>query len=338
MKGQNLDHKINELLLKGETADADFWTNYPDDVREAARLVQRKLWRNPLITDVYNRMNAHVPNTRPEHAIAHKLWGELICAQIILAPDGKGTGDDEFGVIQDGEVVPNVAAVGTLMLLRVAQIYLWTEITERLAHAAPLPKHTISKSVLPAKTMFWAREYPHGGDEWVNNWTVVAEVDDKIVCHHDAVGRDNNADGSSAFRIMTFEIPYGATWPDDFAPDDAVTVGEILKRCAFLNSPYVTNEKRKMSRNLRRQMEREDRETPDDDVSIVLLRRMQARKGKPSNGEHTGVEWKHHWWVQSFYRAQWYPSEQAHKVIWIESFLKGDMSKPLLEKIYKIVR
>jgi hypothetical protein len=184
--------------------------------------------------------------------------------------------------------------------------------------------------------MVWAREMPHGGDgtDWVSNWMIVAEVDDNILCAHDAVSMDGKA-----FRVCTFEISYGATWPDDFAPENIDVVGEVLKRCAFLNSPYVTNEKRKVSRHLRRQMQRENREPPpDDDVSIVMLRRMQVRKGKQPSGEHPGVEWKHHWWVQAFYRAQWYPSEQAHRVIWIEAFLKGDMNKPLLEKIYKVVR
>ena len=330
-----IDDEINEILLRGETGAGDFWGHYPDDCREAARLVQRKLWRNALITDVYKRMNAHIPNTQPEHAIGHKLWAELLCAQIILAEDGEGTGDDEFGVLDDDEVVPNVAAVGPLMLVRIAQTYLWTERTERLAHAAPLPKHTISKTVLPHPTMFWAREIPHGGDEWVNNWMIVADIGGgHMFCVHDAVSMDS----PTAYRVMTFEIKYGATWPDDF-PTNADMVGGILKRCAFLNSPYVTNEKRKVSRHIRRQLQRANEEPPpDDDVSIVVLRRMQVRKVQQPSGEHSGVEWKHHWWVSSFYRAQWYPSEQAHRVIWIESFLKGDFSKPLLEKVYNVKR
>jgi hypothetical protein len=333
---KDFDDKINESLLKGETNAADFWEHYPDDAREAARLVQRKLTHNPLIADAYKRLNAHVPNTRAEHAIAHKLWAELMCATVILAPDGKGTGDDEYGCINDDEVVPNISAVGPLMLLRIAQTYLWTERTERLAHAAPLPKHTISKSVLQQSTMFWAREMPHSGDDtWANNWMVLSDMGDRIYCSHDALSMDE----PRGYRVMSFEIKYGATWPDDF-PSNADLIGGVLKRCAFLNSPYVTNEKRKASRHLRRQMEREGQEAPpDDDVSIVVLRRMQVRKAQQkTNGEHHGVEWKHHWWVSSFYRAQWYPSEQAHHVIWIEAFLKGDLSKPLLEKVYNVVR
>jgi len=330
---ENLDHKINEILLRTD-AGPDFWQHFPDDTREAAELVKRKLWRHPLINDVYNRMNAHIPNTRPEHAIGHKLWAELTCATIILAPEGAGTGDDEYGCLDSGEVVPNEAAIGPLMLLRIAQTYLWTEQTERLARSAPLPKHTISKSVLPSPTMFWAREFPHGGDhEWVSNWFVVADNGDHIYVAHDALSMDGQA-----FRVCSFQINYGATWPDDFSPDDVDVVAGVLKQCAFLNSPYVTNEKRKIGRHIRRQMERQNLEPPEDDVSVVILRRMQVKKAQPPSGEHPGVEWKHHWWVKSFYRAQWYPSEQAHRVIWIESFLKGDLTKPLLEKIYNVKR
>jgi hypothetical protein len=76
-----IDDKINELLLRGDCGAADFWEHYPDETREAARLVKQKLWRNMLVTDAYRRLNAHIPNTRPEHAIAHKLWAELTCAQ-----------------------------------------------------------------------------------------------------------------------------------------------------------------------------------------------------------------------------------------------------------------
>jgi hypothetical protein len=221
------------------------------------------------------------------------------------------------------------------MLLRIAQTYLWTEKTERLARAAPLPKHTISKSVLPSPTMFWARETPHG-NEWVNNWLLVADNGDHIFVAHDAMSNDSQATG---FRVMNFQIKYGATYPDDFSPDDVDLVGNVLKCCAFLNSPYVTNEKHKVGRHVRRQMQRADQEPPpDDDVSVVTLRRMQVRKPQPQSGDHPGIEWKHHWWVSSFYRAQWYPSEQAHRVIWIESFLKGDLSKPLLEKVYSVKR
>lgn len=47
---------------------------------------------------------------------------------------------------------------------------------------------------------------------------------------------------------------------------------------------------------------------------------------------------KHRWMVSGHLRAQWYPSEQAHHVIWIAPHLKGPDDAPLLTHAYKVAR
>lgn len=326
-EGANLDETIDWLLQDFEARQNPvYWReHYNELARDIAHLVKRRLWRHALITDVYKRLNARIRNTRPEHAIGTKLWAEFTCAETILNEDGKHT------CLDGDQVLENESALDVLVAVRESEVYLWTEKTEQLARGAPLPKHTISPSVMPQRAMFWAREMPHGSDERISNWFVLTREDDRIAVAHDQMSGDG-----TIVEVMTFGIEYGKVWPNEF--EAAETVGTILKWCAFLNSPFVTSAKQKLPRHIRRQLERQNQDVPDDDVSIVILRRALVRKPQMPSGEHPGVEWKHHWWVGDHYRAQWYPSEQAHRVIWIAPFIKGDLSKPLLEKIYKVQR
>jgi hypothetical protein len=42
--------------------------------------------------------------------------------------------------------------------------------------------------------------------------------------------------------------------------------------------------------------------------------------------------------VNGHVRAQWYPSEQAHRLIWIAPYLKGPEDAPMLTHAYKVAR
>ena len=122
--------------------------------------------------------------------------------------------------------------------------------------------------------------------------------------------------------------------------DTRESCAKILKRCAFLASPYIAKEPARLVRHHRRQMERAGTYTEkeiNEPIHVIKLRHEVKPPPKPT-GDTKDVDWKHRWWVQGFYRAQWYPSEQAHKVIWIAPYLKGPSDKPILEKVYSVVR
>jgi hypothetical protein len=140
--------------------------------------------------------------------------------------------------------------------------------------------------------------------------------------------------------LMINFMRYGGVWPNDYNNDPEL--GLLLKRCAFLTSPFVVTARQRMTHTARRQLERDHgvtREAVNEpQAHVVTLRRLKFKAAQKLAGEPKDVEWKHHWWVSSFYRAQWYPSEKAHKVIWIAPHLKGDLSKPLLEKVYAVTR
>lgn len=63
-----------------------------------------------------------------------------------------------------------------------------------------------------------------------------------------------------------------------------------------------------------------------DGVLVVRLRReKQARK---EEGE-SSVEWSCQWPVSGHWRNQWYPTDQVHRQIWIDGYIKGPEDKAL---------
>jgi hypothetical protein len=260
----------------------------------------------------------------PWEAIGHRMWAAMLC---LLGAQGKMK---VIGTMPDSNAHMMTMIAG---LLTDATVYLWLPQIEKIANAAPLPKHVLSRTILSSPVMFWSVAEPNTGTGWT---ALIHATTDVIV-----IGEGVDETGEACLGVSA--VHYGETWPNDFINHaDQLEIGMILKRCAFLNSPFVMTDRHKMPRHVRRQAERAGqdlREYEDEPVHVVKLRRLQMHK--PQHGaqqQHTGVEWKHHWWVNAFYRAQWYPSEQAHRVIWIAPFLKGDFSKPLLEKVYAVMR
>ena len=225
------------------------------------------------------------------------------------------------------------------MLLK-AQVYLWSDQMEKLADASPLPPHTVSRNVLQMPLMFWSRETRYNfkdadGRQASNNWLALMHQTDHVLVLADMSYHD-----TETTKLIIDAVSYGLLWPNDYNHDDHV--GQLLKRCAFLASPFVVTDRRRMTHTARRQLERDDGMTKEaanePECHVVALRRLKFKSPQKPMGEGKDVEWKHHWRVSQHYRAQWYPSEQAHRVIYVGPHLKGDLSKPLLEKVYAVVR
>jgi hypothetical protein len=192
--------------------------------------------------------------------------------------------------------------------------------------------------------MFWSRETAYvsriaGQPTVETNWILLQNNGDgEILTANDV--RDIDRPPAESLGVALSSVKFGHTWPDDFRDTygEGEQVGLLLKRCAFLASPYIGKEGVRASHHHRRQMEKAGIPAAEANayVHVVTLRREVAPSTKPS--EPTDVEWQHQWWVSRHYRAQWYPGEHAHKVIWIAPYLKGPSGKPILEKIYSVVR
>jgi len=279
-------------------------------------------------------------NTLPEHALGERLY-----AMMTLALAGRGdipivtTAFIRAAADYDRDLFFQRSATGMAIMMNKAQVYLWTDKMEKLADASPLPPHTVSRDVLPMPIMFWSRETRYnakGPDGRVhsNNWLLIFHQVDHMVIAGDLSYHDDES-----VKIVMDSVNYGLVWPNDYNND--TEVARILKRCAFMASPFVVTDRKRMTHTARRQLERDHGITKEaanePECNVIALRRLKF-KTPPQGTGVKGVEWKHHWWVNAHYRAQWYPSLQAHRVKWIAPHIKGDLSKPLLEKVYAVVR
>jgi hypothetical protein len=65
-------------------------------------------------------------------------------------------------------------------------------------------------------------------------------------------------------------------------------------------------------------------------IRVINLRRKAHRlPGTGATGDGEAVNWSCRWIVRPHWRHQYYPSEQARHLTWIESYVKGPEDKPL---------
>jgi hypothetical protein len=289
-------------------------------------------------------------NTQPWHAM-----GELLMTRVLACAGATGTPMHFMGQMPDSadpltELEDLVQSCQLAYRLQGAQPYLWSQECLRTArHSPPLPSHVISRNILPYPILFFSREValplvnPDGSCIGYQDWMVVTDEGEGIGVwtsvnpHHEA-GSLRDGEMPACARGM---VRYGARWPDDFSDVERLATEAVLKELAFINSPFVDARPARLERMYRRMQEREGVEQKEVErpVAVVVLRRAENLGDRPKDQpEGECREWKHHWWVSGHFRAQWVPTEQAHKVIWIAPYIKGDLSKPLLEKVYSVAR
>jgi hypothetical protein len=126
-------------------------------------------------------------------------------------------------------------------------------------------------------------------------------------------------------------------WPDDFEGAKG-KVRQVLQLLAFLSSPYIPRTSERMDRATRRGLARKSPIVDADEaVTFVMLRRRVGDRHEYGETE-SEVQWKHRWIVSGHLRAQWYPSERAHHLIWIAPYAKGPEDAPFLDHVYKVAR
>ena len=274
-------------------------------------------------------------NTKPWHAVGERLFWRYMASL-----------GDEVGWIPP-DLKWKERSLTYEMAAKASQLYLWSnECRTKAAQMPDLPRHVVSPTVMPYPFMFFSFETcdivrpseedaPRFGLEpgkYETNHILLIGMPDGLLCFSDL-----SRDGRSAF--IGTPIHFGAIYPDDLPSEDArMTVGVILKMLAFLNLKLVDSKKEKMERAERRRIARAgfDETESEQEIAVVTLRALE-RKAHASK-ENEEVDWKHHWWVRGHWRAQWHPSEKAHHIMWIDPHMKGDLGKPLLEKMYHVKR
>ena len=131
------------------------------------------------------------------------------------------------------------------------------------------------------------------------------------------------------------KLHFGCRYPNDVNP----AWRSLLAAISFMTSPCVQETKRSLMRNERRRLGygRVDDEPESRIARYLDLRRPQISK-VDADEQQRDVEWKCRWLVQCHQRAQWYPSTQSHKIIWIAPYIKGPEGVPLKTNAYRVVR
>lgn len=138
-------------------------------------------------------------------------------------------------------------------------------------------------------------------------------------------------------RLGDLDLVTRTNYPEHFEEGIAKQNYEgVARMIGFLNSPFVEAVSTRPQRHDRRhpnlgQLVR------DATVAFVDLRRRDVNEAERKLGE-TLVQWRHRWMVSGHYRNQWYPAADSHKLIWIAPHMKGPEDKPLLPKVYQVVR
>lgn len=256
-------------------------------------------------------------------------------------------GNKGSGAADDRRTATRAEAVGLAFRILMAAPYLWLTEVDALVRSTPLPKHVLSRNLLPHSGVFFSQEAASAvrsasgetlfecnwtllTDEGVEGFAVLMDISDgphlrgvQIVQH---VGLAQSA------------VRYGRRFPEDFGGLERSAVEVILQRLAFIRSPYTITETSRLPRPIRRELKREGVHDAEPLVYVVKLRRAIERAADDAGDSQPHAGWKHHWWVSGHYRAQWHPSTQSHDVIWIAPYVKGPLYKPLLEKVYAVIR
>lgn len=237
---------------------------------------------------------------------------------------------------------PELAGVGSLAeaMLR-AVPFLWMNDIDRMAAALPIPEHTIAGDLLQYRTLWWTFEGGHpmkgpsGEVLGLADGFLIDQRGDRVVISvigqagDPRVGLDPLKWGlgtSASFRL-------GSHWPTDIPERDRPTVGRVLACLAFLSAPFV-----EQYRNTAPRKKGAPSRPPSTQTVRFIKLRSPVRLPADGHPSETTREWTVRWIVRGHLRAQWYPSAEAHRLIWIAPYEKGPEWAPMKMPAYAVIR
>jgi hypothetical protein len=279
-----------------------------------------------------------------EDALAEKaLWAMLLAS-------------DEGGFLSDSEEGQHANQrrwVSSLFMLK-AVPYVWNSDMFVMVANSTLPRHTIAARIPFDVIWFSFRDrFPLGFDDvqtpgnfGVDNHSNLC-ADGIMAVQIPQFGaiparvrlsllgaREDEAQNSTPF-CYTFDIPQGSIYPDDFPGNSRRLVGMFLACLSFINSPYIVLDRKTMCRQARRRVG-VGGGFESHAARFISLRSPLAKRDH--EGSESSVDWKHRWLVSGHHRAQWCPSTQDHKLIWIAPYIKGPEDAPMKTRAYKVVQ
>lgn len=129
-------------------------------------------------------------------------------------------------------------------------------------------------------------------------------------------------------RIRQYEgsIIDGATY-DTATCDSLHEVRWVYTALYMMAQKIAITVTEKTDRGVRRRAEREGTQAPEI-IKVVKLRRYEEARTRAIAAGANPVDWQWQWEVTGHWRSQFYPSENAHRQIFIDSYIKGPEDKP----------
>ena len=214
--------------------------------------------------------------------------------------------------------------------------------TSRMA----LPKFTFSSKPYSAGAWWWTTEKGIG-DETKMGTDDYVETHAFLLCVLPGNGilivRAGTRGQDGVNRLEEIE-PLGDGPVSAAHVDGLINIrSQLHAMLAFRDSPYIPKRKEaaadlssRRGRHIKRTI---DRKIASSTVSIIDMRleHLPGASG-PKAGDGEIVDWKHRWIVRGHLRAQWYPSLQAHRVIYVPPHVKGPEDKPLKTRVSRVIR
>ena len=266
-------------------------------------------------------------------------------ASLMVLPPERVAGSYQLPTLSKRQ---SLVYLGSWMLA--AQPYLWRDDLRIAAQQGDLPPHVIGRDLLPHPVMWWSWEagaevlgavdgalegFPPGAELMSDGVLIIDEGTGMSVVTMGAV--QTAREEFLAFFINSGGIRYGRRFPQDIPAYARPATAALLGMFSFLASSYVEQEPQRPDRAARRAAKRENDEDESPEVMVVQLRHAVREAAKKAAAPDE-VDWKCRWLVAGHHRAQWYPSTQSHKVIWIAPHVKGPEDMPLKPRVYDVVR
>jgi hypothetical protein len=243
-----------------------------------------------------------------------------------------------MAAIYQGSPEPSLRSLG--LTIEHAHTYLWKFDIIQMAADYPIPDHVVADSVMPFDAMYFSFEdavdalNDQGDKIGITDWFLLLRGPRGVNIYWN-LENDNRADGAIDSRgpqIGSGTVAYGP-----FHSDGSQSFGDMaIAMLAFLASDYVGKEQRRLPRQMRRHDLAAHSVLRDTLVHVVTLRQA-VREAVTRDGPGRSLD-EIRWWVRGHLRAQWYPSESAHHLVWIAPYLKGPEDAPLRPHVRHVIR
>lgn len=318
------------------------------DVRRAMLEVERLILDDPLAR--YGRARLDSLGISPLHRPEDVLAIQKLTALYLL---------DWGAEWPDGNRLEDELVLALVLQTLQARPHLWLDGTHTAALDMPIPEHVVPHSLLAESPLWFTFERPWGvypvsdadpsppaGTSGFNLGAMPAAAPDYYLAglllvdqpgRVDvwSIGIGGDAEGHAA-SVTSSVVPTGVR----FSPRaDRDLAQATLAMLGFLNSPFIPTSEMRLDRRLRKSLERSGwKESAKDAVRFVDLRPAAERETDGPGRMPQERHWRHRWLVRGHLRAQWYPSEQAHHLMWIAPHVKGPKDAPLKRTVYRVSR